>query len=151
MPPFKKLKQQQRVLHTNKPNKPNHFQTTANATVQAPMQSVRHASARSSAALAKIFMSKYTFHSQAAIFLRGKALLFYQEILSLQNIQQSSEHAAFLSQKCCFSFFDSQMQPAFNHTVCLSKYQIPTQHAVCDQHFLLLSKKCNDQCTLKTL
>ena len=96
MPPFKKLKQQQRVLHTNKPNKPNHFQTTANATVQAPMHSVRHSFARYSAALAKIFMSKYTFHSQAAIFLRGKALLFFnQEILpykiysSSLNIQRS--------------------------------------------------------------
>ena len=130
MPPLKKIKQQQRVLRTKKPSKPNHLQTTANATVQTPMHSVRHSSTRYSAALAKIFMSKSTFYSQAAIFLEGKGITFYQERLSLQNIKQSSEHAAFLPQKCGFSFFNSEMQAAFNHTV--SKYQIPTHDAVCD-------------------
>ena len=33
-------------------------------------------------------------------------------------------------QKCGLSSFHSNIKPAFNHRVCLSKHQIPTQYAV---------------------
>ena len=98
----------------------------------------------------KTFMSKQTFDSSfinCSSF--GERHCFFQERVSLQNGRQPSEHAAFLSWKCGFSSFHSKRRPAFNHTLSLSKIQIPTQHAVCDWHFALLPKRCNDQCALK--
>ena len=133
MPPLKQIKHQQRVRHTNKPNKPNHFQTTANATVQAPMHSVRHSSARYSAALAKIFMSKYTFHSQAAIFLRGKALLFFIKKYYPNKIYSSplNMQRSFLKDVFFLSLVVRCSLPSIIQYV-FQNIKIPTQHAVCD-------------------
>jgi hypothetical protein len=56
---------------------------------------------------------------------------FFPETVSLQNIEFSSKHAVFLSEEVQSSF-QNNIRPSFNHTVVFSKYNIPTQYAVCD-------------------
>ena len=53
----------------------------------------------------------------------------FKEAVSLQHIEHSSKHAVFFLKKCIF--LQEIIQPSLNHTVFLSKHQIPAQYAVC--------------------
>ena len=54
---------------------------------------------------------------------------FFQERVSLQNGKHMRH--SFLGNVAVLPVIANKMKPAFNHTVCLSKIQVPTQHAVC--------------------
>ena len=53
---------------------------------------------------------------------------FFQERVSLQNGKHMRH--SFLGNVAVLPVIANKMKPAFNHTVCLSKIQVPTQHAV---------------------
>ena len=115
------------------------------------MHSVRHSSARYSVALAKIFMSKCTFHSQTAIFLRGKALLFfikkyypYKIYSSPLNMQRSFLRNVFVLSLVVWCSLPSIIQYVFQNIRFLHNMQCVIDIFYCCQ------KRCNDQCTLKT-
>ena len=62
----------------------------------------------------------------------------FPEAVSLQNIEHSSKHGVFLSEKV--QFFFRKWFSLRSITQLLSKHQIPTQYAVCDKQWVVLWK-----------
>ena len=58
---------------------------------------------------------------------------FFQETISLQNIERASENAAFFSEEVQFFFQKNSMPSLQSYSIVFKTLDsIPTQYAVCD-------------------